>query len=454
VESFFVLRRFFFVLTLSALAVSTISAVHAADPGAPVKTTLPNGLRIICKPETDTPLVAVDVFVRAGAPQETDANAGIGNFVAHSLFASTTTSIPETMTRDINALGGNVGATWHPDWTQIAALTVKDKFSDAVFLLADVLKNATFDPDVVEIQRQQILSELDNRDAGTSYGRPEGGAPAAIKRLTRADLLRYYTRYYVPQNIVFVVVGNITPDEAQREISNDLDDFPRTGRVASGFSDPLPPLTHDLPPLRIFQPDLDQEIVMAGYRAAPSASPDYPALLVANALEGGMKSGRMFTQIREHQGLAYDLGSLYTPRLAAGDLVGYVFGATTKIDPITKKTVPTVGLIKESLLTQFAGLQTTLPSPADLARAQHFLIGSYNLRHERIEDRTTLLGVAELSAPEGYKLDTDYAKYINAVTAADVQRVAAKYFVHPVISTVEPDLKDSSSGGSPAGGKS
>jgi zinc protease len=463
-----VLRRFFLVLTLSALAVSTISAAHAADPGAPIKTTLPNGLRIICKPETDTPLVAVDVFVRAGAPQETDANAGIGSFVAHSLFASTTTSIPETMTRDINALGGNVGATWHPDWTQIAALTVKDKFSDAVFLLADVLKNATFDPDVVENQRQQILSELDNRDAdlfqtaygnlqktlyaGTSYGRPEGGSPAAIKRLARVDLLRYYTRYYIPQNIVFVVVGNITPEEAQREITNDLDDFPRTGRVASGFSDPLPPLTHDLPPLRIFQPDLDQEIVMAGYRAAPSASPDYPALLVANALEGGMKSGRLFTQIRDHQGLAYDLGSLYTPRLAAGDLVGYVFGATTKIDPTTKKAVPTVGLIKESLLTQFAGLQTTLPSPADLARAQHFLIGSYNLRHERIEDRTTLLGIAELSAPDGYKLDTDYAKYINAVTAADVQRVAAKYFVHPVISTVEPDIKDSIAGGGPTGG--
>ena len=466
------LKCLFSPLTLSlawAVLAVLLPAAHAAEPGAPAKTTLPNGLRIICKQETDTPLVAIDVFVRAGAPQETEASAGIGSFVAHSLFASTTTSIPETMTRDINALGGNLGATWHPDWTQIATLTVKDKFSDAVFLLADVLQNATFDPAVVEDQRLQILSELDNRDAdlfqtaygnlqrtlygGTSYGRPDGGSPATIKRLTRADLIHYYTRYYVPQNLVFVVVGNVTPEEAQREITNDLGDFPRTGHAAAGFSDPLPPLTHDLPPLRVYHADLDQEIVMAGYRAAPSASVDYPALLVANALEGGMKSGRLFTQIREKQGLAYDLGSLYTPRLAAGDLVGYVFGATTKLDPTTKKAIPTVGLIKESLLTQFAALHTAPPSPIDLARAQHFLIGTYNLRHERIEDRASLLGIAELSAPDGYKLDTDYAKYINAVTAADVQRVAAKYFVHPVISTVEPDVKNSSStAGSAKGG--
>ena len=72
------------------------------------------------------------------------------------------------------------------------------------------------------------------------------------------------------------------------------------------------------------------------------------------------------------------------------------------------------------------------------------MIGAYRLKHERLEDRASLLGIAELSSRDGYKLDTDYARYINAVTIADVQRVAAKYFVHPVISTVEPDAKSGS----------
>ena len=453
------LKRFFPVAVLTALAAFAAPALRAAEAGAPVKMTLPSGVRIICKPETGTTLVAIDVFVRAGAPQETAATAGIGSFVAHTLFASTHDNPPETMTREINALGGNVGATWHPDWTQIAALTVKDKFKDAVFLLANSLKNADFDAGTVEDARLQILSELDTRDAdpfqtaygnlqkslyaGTSYARPDGGTAASVRRLTRADLLGYYRRYYVPQNLVFVVVGNVTPAEAVQEITTDLDDFPRTGRAASGFADPLPPLAADLPAVRVYQPDLDQQVVVAGYRAAPTSSPDYPALLVANALLGGMKSGRLFTQLREKQGLAYELGSVYTPRLAAGDFAGYVFGSPTRTDPATKKAVPTVGLIKDGLLAQFAGLAATPPTPADLARAQHFLVGTDKLRHERLEDRAALLGAAELSSPDGYKRDTDYAGYINAVTIADVQRVAAKYFVHPVVSTVEPDAKSS-----------
>ena len=453
-------RRLLFALIFTVLAAS---AAFAADSNVPVKTALPNGLRVICKQETDTPLVAIDVFVRAGVSSETAANAGIGSFVTHTLFASTTNTTPEIMTRDINALGGNVSAAWHPDWTQISALTVKDKFTDAMFLLGDTLKNADFDAGVVEDTRQQLLSELDNRDSdlfqiaygnlqkalysGTSYGRPEGGTAGSISRLTRADLQRYYARYYVPQNLVVVVVGNITPDAALSEITTDMDDFPRLARPPAAFGGPLPALTQDHAPIRVFQPDLDQEIVVTGFRAAPTADPDYPALQVVNALAGGMKSSRLFTQLREKQGLAYDLGSLYTPRLTGGDITGYVYGAPTKTDPTTKKDVPTVGLIKDAMLKQFDSFKTTPPTPADLARAQHYLIGSYRLRHERLEDRASLIGTAEMSSPDGYKLDTDYAKYIDAVTLADVQRVAAKYFVHPIISTVEPETSTGSVAG-------
>ncbi len=448
---------------LAALLALTLPGCAWADAGgAPVKTTLPNGLRIICKQDTSTPLVAIDVFVRAGAPQETAANAGIGSFVAHALFDSAHDETPESMTAAINNLGGNVSAVWHPDWTQISALTVSDKYKNAVALLAESLQTADFDPAAMEDTRRQILAELDNRDAdqfqiaygglekslyaGTSYARPDGGTPETISRLTQSDLLRYYNRYYVPNNLVVVVVGNIAPDAAEQVVESDLSDFPRSGPAAMPFGDPLPPMSVDLPPVRVYQSDITQNCVMAGYRVAPMDSPDYFPLLVTNALLGGMKSGRLFTELREQQGLAYDLGSVYDPHLAAAALAAYVFGAPTKTDPTTKKDIPTVGIIKTGILAQTQSLQMTPPTPSELTRAQHFLIGSYALRHERLEDRASLLGAAELSAPDGYKIDTDYAKYINAVTAADVQRVANKYLVHPVISTVEPATPSGSAG--------
>ena len=444
-----------------------LPCLAAADaPSAPVQTVLPNGLRIVCKQEVSTPLIAIDVFVRAGARQETAITAGIGSLVAASVLISNADNTPETMTAAINALGGSVSAAWHPDWTQISALTVKDKYKSAVLLLAESLQTADFDPAALEDTRQQVLTRLDRRDAdqfgtayanlqkslyaGTSYARPDGGNPDVISRLSRADLMAYYARYYVPKNMVVVVVGNIAPEEAAKEIAADLSDFPRPGPAAPLGNDPLPPLNVDLPAVRIFQPDLTQNCVVAGYRAAPMAGADYFPLLVANALLGGMKSGRLFTQLRERQGLAYDLGSIYDPHIGAAALAGYVFGAPTRTDPATKKEVPTAGLIKASILAEVKNLQTTPPTPTELARAQHFLIGSYALRHERLEDRASLLGVAELSAPDGYKLDTDYNAHVNAVSAADVQRVAQKYLKHPVLSTVEPATEGSKT--STAGG--
>ena len=461
-----VFKLFLPLVAAAALSLGAYSA--AADAGsAPVKTTLPNGLRVICKQDTSTPLIAIDIFVRAGAPQETADTAGIGSFVAHALLDSTHDKTPEAMTSAINALGGSVSAAWHPDWTQISVLTVRDKYQDALFLLSEVLQSADFDPAAVADTRRQVLAELDSRDAdqfqtaygnleqqlyaGTSYARPDGGTPDTISRLTRDDLLRYYRRFYVPRNLVVVVVGSIAPEEAEKVIADDLGDFPRSGPAAMPVSDPLPPMSVDLPAVHAYQPDLTQDCVLAGYRVAPLDSPDYFPLLVANALLGGMKSGRMFTALREQQGLAYDLGSLYDPHLAAAALTAYVFGAPTRPDPLTKKAVPTVGLIKDGILAEVKALQASPPTPAELARAQHFLIGSYALRHERLEDRASLLGAAELSAPDGYKLDTDYAQGISAVTAADVQRVANKYLVHPVISTVEPDTADAGPGSAEAG---
>ena len=449
---------------VAALIVSSLPGVahgQAAPSGpgtSPVVTaTLPGGMRVVCRRE-NTPLVAVDVFVRTGVAQETAAKAGLSSFVARTLLLSTSDTTPEQMQEDIGALGGNVSTTWQPEWTQINALTVRDQFKETAFLLARVLKDADFggsDTDALEDTRQQVLSDIDGRDAdlfqtaygglrrglypASGYALPAAGTLQSVQRLTRADLVAFYDRYYVPRNLVVVVVGDVDPQDAIATITGDMDDFPagRTGRRGDVAPDP-PPAPAQPPPVRVYQPDLAEAAVMVGYRVPPATSTDYPALLVANVLLGGMKTSRLFTNLREKQSLAYELGSVYSPQLAASDIAGYVFAPPTRTDPKTKKSEPTVGLIKQQLLLQFDSLKTTPPTPAELARAQHFLIGSYKIKHERIEDRAYLLGFAELARGDA-AFDTDYAKYINAVTAADVQRVASTYFVHPAVSTIEPD---------------
>lgn len=434
------------------------TGANASSP-ASFEQTLPDGMKIICHQETATPLVSLQVFVKVGAAQEDPNRPGVGNFVARTLLASTSNHVPESLQEQIGNLGGNVTATWQPDYTQVSALTVKDQFRDAVSLLSDVLENADFDSGVVESTRQDILTDISSTDAsvfqsdyngirqslyaGSPYTLPPSGTADSVKRITPADLQRFFNRYYVPKNFVVVVVGNVDPQTAARDIVADFEDFPTQGRGSGRSSDnapaPLPYPATDLPPVHNAIPDLAEVGVMVGYRVPSISEPDYPTVLVVNALLGGMKTSRLWTNLREKQGLAYELGSVVDTQIASADLTAYAFAAPTRTDPITKKEVPAVGFIKEQILKQIAGLQADPPTEADLLRAKHYLVGSYKIRHERLEDRATLLGLAALESPDGTQFDTDYAHYINTVTLADVQRVIAKYFVHPAVSVVEPN---------------
>jgi predicted Zn-dependent peptidase len=436
-----------------AAAVASVSS----DVMAPVTTTLPSGLRIICRYEKNTPLVAINVMVQAGQDQETTANAGIASFVARTLLTSTSSNTPDQETTDINAIGGNVNAVRQPDWLQITALTVPDKFADAASLVTNSLKDADFQPDIIASTKSDIASDIDGTDAdlfqtayqkirqtfyGASlYGLPASGTQQSIRSLTRSQLLDYYKKNFVPSHFTIVVDGDVSPEVAVDTISSDLDPFPMEGRGTKSDSSPrvlaLP--ASDFTPVHEYQADLQEVVSMVGYQAAPMTSPDYPALLVANAILGGMKSSRLFTDVRETRGLAYELGTFYNPQLSAGDIVGYVFAAPQQPAPDAKDTTPITQVLSDAIIKQFELLKTTPPTAAELTRAQHYLIGSYLIKHETIQDRANLLGTAAIATSAGADFDTNYAKYINAVTAADVQRVATKYFNHPAVCTIEPD---------------
>lgn len=428
------------------------------SPSRVTRSVLPSGMRIDVLPEPSTPLVAVDILVKVGSGQEGPETAGIGTFVARTLLASTSSRPSDTIQEEIADLGGNVTVTRQPDWTEISGLTIPDKFNDLISLMTDVIKNATFDPDVVEMQRKAILGDIDSGEAsvfdrsynnlrsdlfdGTGYDLPSNGTARTITRMTREQLLRYYYEYFIPKNMIFSVVGDVQPQDAIGSITADLEDYDpqiRGSRRPLPEQVPLPILTSDPPPVHAFVADLAEVCVMAGYRAPSMSSPDYPALQVLNALLGGMKTSRMFTELREKQGLAYELGSFYSPELYSGDLTAFVFAVPSHVDPVTKKEVGSMATIRDQMLAEIETFKTTPPTEAELTRAKHYLIGSYKIKHERIEDRASLLGISELTASQGIDMDQNYAQYISAVNVDDVVRVAKKYLVHPVISYTEPD---------------
>jgi predicted Zn-dependent peptidase len=417
--------------------------------------TLPSGIRIIAKQDASSNLVAIHVFVSAGAADETIANAGIGTFVASSLFSGTNQQSAEKITHLINELGNNVGATWDPDFTQIHALMLKERFPDAAYLLSDVLKNASFPDKEVEKNRKLLIEGFQERSSdlfGIAYdqmhlelfkntprARPVNGDRSVIESLQPSALRAFYAKVFIPENIVVSVVGALPTDKVVETLREDLASFPRSNPrhrtlpVGDG-----PRILRGQEEVSKTINELNAPYVLIGYLAPGAGSGDYPAMLLANALLGGMKTSKLFTTVREQKGLAYEVASLYNPQVAWGDVSVYMI-----LTPPAQrdKLDDTIGQGKSTLLAAVKDFSESSPTDADLKRAKQYLIGAYLIARERLPKRAYFLGYSEIAQKEigGYQFDRDYPDKINAVTVADVKRAAKLYFgAGSIVSTLKP----------------
>lgn len=414
-----------------------------SEAPAPRDITLPNGLRIIALPEKATELVAIQVFIRS-APESPEQR-GIGAFVANTLFGGSEYMTGDEMQSAIGSLGGSINATWDADYTQIKALALSSSFHDAAWLVSDVLKDANFPAEAVENTRKGMLGSIQSGSLDlyqTTYdmvraqlydGTPRASLiafdPDAVAHLQQADLVKYYDRTYIPRNIVISVVGNVDPDTVQHEFTEDLSDFPRTeGRRAMEVPSETPTVLGKPVIVKKFRGDITAAYIMAGYLAPGAGSEDFVPMQVANALLGGMKTSRLFTDLREKQGYGYQVASTYNPSVGTGDLTAFIVTGATKTDA-TGKDVDMISTVRDALLDEIKQFRSSKPTDTDLARAKRFLIGAYAIAHERLEDRAYYLGYSEIAQKDlgGYEFDTHYADYVNAVTADDVQRVAQEY---------------------------
>jgi len=436
------------VIALAALS----SAALAAPPFS--KTVLPNGLTLIVKPEESAGIVAIEVFVKAGGEQERESNAGIGNLVARTLLASTRNRRAETVAAVIDEVGGNFQTGWHPDYTEIKAITTTAGFDDAVGLLGDILNNANFEQQWVDRARQEILTEITTEGDDvfqTTYGqvrrklyhanpyhRPPRGYIRALRTLTLDDLLRFYQTYYVPNNMVVSIVGDVTVKHAAEQIRIA---FAGTSAHPLPRQRPIPPETLAESGGEVIERPISVAYFLFGFLVPGITSPEYPAAQVAATALGSGKGSRMFQDLREKKGLAYDLGTLYPPLKNQSHMLAYL---TT--DPY-RRSLPDLSPemllteVKQAMIEEITKLQNSSLSPEELERAKRYAIGSWALRHQRLRDRAFYLGWLE-AIGLGCEYDLQFAVKIEAVTAADVQAVAKKYLNNYAMTIVLPSRNE------------
>ncbi|HEU0139110.1 MAG TPA: pitrilysin family protein [Bryobacteraceae bacterium] len=383
-----------------------------------------NGLRIFVVEDKRFPIVTVRWGFQAGSKFDPGDLSGLAETTAALLKEGTTTRTSREIAEELATIGGAISASTTPDHVILAASALAEHLPKLMEILGDVVLNPSFPEEELELYKQNRVQELlaarsqadtlaDERFNQVIYGKhpyarilPAGDS---VARITRKDVMAFYSKFFALNNSVLIAVGSIP---GKIPLPPAYSDWKRKAA-------PSPPAVAIPAPERrlvlVDRPGSVQADVRVGQVAVKRSSPEYFPLLVANSMLGGGMNSRMFREIREKKGYAYDAHSEFVPRLEAGSLA-----AVTQV----RNEVAQPALA--DLLAIMKDLGNTPAPAAELATAKNLLSGTFVLSIE------TQQGLADrLASVKLYGLPDDYLdKYvtrIRSVEPAQVRSVASKY---------------------------
>src|SRR4030042_1646420 len=411
------------------------------------KTTLDNGLRIVTSMMPHTRAVCVSMFIGAGSRYELPEQAGLWHFVEHLCFKGTekrptAKEISETIDCVGGVLNGGTDKELTVDWVKVS----RPHFSTALDLMVDRLRNSKFDPGEMENERKVIIEELKmSMDSPQSrvdtlideviwpdqaLGRDVAGTRETVSSFNREMMLDYLPRLYLPGNTVISVTGDISHEEVVASVSKLMGDWPDGVPISW-----LPAEnTQESPRLRSEQSKTEQVHFCLALRGLDNMHPDRFSLDLLNVILGEGMSSRLFLELRERKGLAYDIHSHVSYYRDSGSLS--VFAG---VDP--KKLESAI----DAIIREIVSLRDEQVPEAELVKAKEMGKGRLMLRLGDTRSVAGWVGGREVPTNTIFTLDEVIEK-VDAVTAGDIRNVARKLFltskinfalVGPVRSTVK-----------------
>jgi predicted Zn-dependent peptidase len=391
------------------------------------KVVLDNGLRIVCERMPALKSVTVGIWVNVGSRDEGSGEEGLSHFIEHMFFKGTRSRSATQISREIDALGGEMNAFTGRETTTFYVKVLDQQLEPALALLSDLFHHSRFDARDVEKEKQVVLEEIrmvqdDPEDfvqelhaqqtlSRHPLGRPILGTVGAIRRLRRTDLLRYIRAHYHPCQTVVTVAGNF---DAKRLL-------PALETAFGSWRQPGWPRLDRRPPkvsggLQVRKKRLEQAHLCLGLRGIPLAHKDRYAAHAVNAVLGGSVSSRLFQEVREKRGLAYSIYSYLSSFSDGGAMT--VYAATSP-----KEAARVVGLVCK----EFRRLRTNGIERQELDRVKNQMKGSLMLSLESTHSRMSKLAKDELYEGRHVSLDEMMAE-IDRVSVAQILRLSRDLF--------------------------
>lgn len=391
--------------------------------------TLANGLRVVTTPVPTAQSVSLNLFVGVGSRSEDQPTHGCSHFLEHMLFKGTT-RWPDaiTLAQTIEGAGGSLNAYTTKELTCYWNHVPSDCFTIAIEVLADMVRHSLLAQEEVERERTVIQQEIKRSQdqpgawaaellSRAAFGdQPLGwsiaGSIETVAEIQRANLLQHVETWYVPNNMVLSVAGNIT----------------HAAVVAAAerlFGDMVP---RSVPAFRLASPELPPEHILieqrsnaqcnlaVGVHAFARRDPDRYVAIIVNAILGRGMSSRLFREVRERRGLAYSIGSSFARYMDTG-----LFSVSAGVSPERVDEALAV------ILAELFKLTHELVAEDELKKAIDYSVGSFRLGLESTMALGQRAGEALLTMGEIEPIEA-VVEQLRSVTAEDIRRVAQRIF--------------------------
>lgn len=411
------------------------SAAAAAEvpPIVYKQRTLPNGLQVYWSQDRSTPNVTVQVWYRVGSKDDPQGRSGFAHLFEHMLFKATRNMPAETIDRLTEDVGGfNNASTWD-DFTNYYEVVPAEHLQRLLWAESERMGSLVVDEAVFTSERDVVKEELRQRVLADPYGRlfalmlpqatytthpyrrPGIGSIEELDAATIDDLRAFHQDYYRPDNAALIVVGNF--DEAQ--LNAWVDQY--FGPIARP-AEPIGRVTAAEPARTkagVFDgygPNVPLPAVAITWLGPKAADPDAPALKVLDAILSAGKSSRLYNSLVYEKRIATTIFSnADLPAEPGMFMTGAIMASGHDIAEG-----------EAALLAEVARLQAQPPSAAELEEARNELVAGQLRERETIDGRGFALGYALMTEGDAARANTELAA-LQAVTAADVQRVARRY---------------------------
>lgn len=403
---------------------------------------LPNGLRVAFIASSALPIVQIRLVVAGGTASDGD-KPGLASMTAELLKdgGAGAMSSRELVTK-MESLGATLTVSTSADATTFGVAVTKDRVGPAVDLLSAIVVKPQFSPVEFDKLKKREADELADTartngawDASMMVFRelfalPNAHHPYAtwnptandVRRLSVADCRAYHHRYYVPRNMFIAIAGDTTKTDALALTAHAFGPLHGGDTPEVAFTDPVPPAGRRI--ILVDRPKASQSDVFVAFLGPERGDKGFPAFQVMNQILGGGVSGRLFTEVREKQALAYQARSFVTD-LAHGPSVLRAYTGTQ-----TAKT----GLALKSLLDNLDRLAAAAPEAGEVQMATRYLADVFAINLETtgaVADELAHLRV--LGLPDDY--DDVYRRELTGITPTLAAKAAGERILkdHEVI---------------------